>query len=83
MFGINLIEQTDTVEIASHLADERTELTGGETVVEAREDGNADYNVAEKAPEVVEGVDSNWKRDNLSTLSRPRKTTSQGRLHLL
>lgn len=70
LFGIHFIEQ------ASHLADECAELTGGETVVEAREDRDADDNVAEKPAEVVEGVDSDWNRDNkdnLSTLSRQRK----------
>lgn len=81
LFGIDFIEQTDTVEKASHLADECAELTGGETVVEAREDRDADDNVAEKPPEVVEGVDSDWNRDNkdnLSTLSRNREKKITG-----
>lgn len=65
-----MIGQTEK---SSHLADERAELTGGETVIEAREDGDADYNVAEKPTEVVEGVDSDWNRANLSTLSRQQR----------
>lgn len=73
LLGIYFVRQTDTIEKASHLADERAELTRGETVVGAREDGNADYNVAEKPPQVVEGVDSDWNRANLSTLSRQRQ----------
>lgn len=45
---------------AAHLADERAELPGGETVVEAREDGDGDDDVAEETPQVVEGVDTDW-----------------------
>lgn len=52
-----------------YLADERAELTRGETVVEAREDGDADDDVAEKAAQVVEGVDSDWNGGDRSRLS--------------
>lgn len=45
----------------AHLADERAELTGGEIVVETRKDGDADYDVAEETPDVVKGVDSDWR----------------------
>lgn len=46
----------------SHLTDESTELTGGETVVDAGEDGNGDYNVAEDSSEVIKGVNADWER---------------------
>lgn len=46
----------------SHLTDESTELTGGETVVYAGEDGNGDYNVAEDSSEVIKGVNADWER---------------------
>lgn len=46
----------------SHLTDEGTELTGSETVVDAGEDGNGDYNVAEDSPEVIKGVNADWER---------------------
>lgn len=68
-----MVKQTDNSEEASHLADERAELTGGETVVGAREDGDGDDDVAEEAPQVVEGVDSDWNRAHLSTPSRRRR----------
>lgn len=53
----------------AHLADERAELTGGEIVVETREDGDGDYNVAEKTPDVVKGVDSDWREGRKQRLS--------------
>lgn len=40
----------------AYLTDECTELTRGETVIDASEDGNGDYNVAEETSEVVKGV---------------------------
>lgn len=46
----------------SHLTDESTELTGGETVIDAGKDGNGDYNVTEDSSEVIKGVDANWER---------------------
>lgn len=45
-----------------HLTDESAELTGGETVVDAGEDGNGDYDVAEESSEVIEGVHADWER---------------------
>lgn len=45
----------------SHLADESTELTRGQTVVDAGEDGNGDDDVAEDSSEVIEGVDADWE----------------------
>lgn len=46
----------------SHLADESTEFTGGEIVVDAGEDGHGDYNVAEDSSEVIKGVNADWER---------------------
>lgn len=46
----------------SYLTDESTELTGGETVIDASEDGNGDYNVAEESSEVIKGVDADWEK---------------------
>lgn len=40
----------------AYLTDECTELTWSETVIDASEDGNGDYNVAEETANVVKGV---------------------------
>lgn len=54
----------------SHLTDESAELTGGQTVIDAGEDGNGDYNVAENSSKVIKGVNADWER-------RERKVTLQ------
>lgn len=43
----------------AYLTDECTELTRAETIIDTREDGNGDYNVAEETSKVVKGVYSN------------------------
>ena len=45
----------------SHLTDESTELARGQTIINTGEDGNGDYDVAEEASEVVEGVHPDWR----------------------
>lgn len=42
----------------AYLADECTELAGGEAVVDTSEDGNGDDDVAEETSDVVKGVHS-------------------------
>lgn len=42
----------------AYLADECTELAGGEAVVDTSEDGNSDDDVAEETSNVVKGVHS-------------------------
>lgn len=45
----------------AYLTDECTELTRGETIIDASEDGNSYYNVAEETSKVVEGVYPDWE----------------------
>lgn len=46
----------------AYLTDECTELTRGETIIDASEDGNGDYNVAEETSKIVKGVYPDWER---------------------
>lgn len=43
----------------AHLTDECAEFTGTEAIIDTREDGNSDYNIAEETSEVVKGVHPN------------------------
>ena len=56
MEWLNLAERT-------HPADESTQLPGGEVIVDSREDGNGDDDVAEEAAQVVKGVHPDWSKE--------------------
>lgn len=59
-FGYKQIDKVEEKPWEKHayLADESTELTGGEAVIDTSEDGNGDDDVAEKTSDVVKGVHS-------------------------
>lgn len=60
-FGCEQIDKVEEKPSEKHayLADECTELAGGEAVVDTSEDGNGDDDVAEETSDVVKGVHSN------------------------